>query len=192
MMDLRKGGLAGAQKLTPSILKNGRPTVVCQFWGDCGRTRGERESVRKDVGFERVCGGKGAWRCVRVPGAHLQDEVVEGLRELGVGAVVGIFDWKRQAGRRSVRWGGVDPGVPGGRGERRLRHLAHPESGRSARGAPRSSSASPARPGRRKSRRGSTERPPLRAQMSWVEGRRQNQPWFAPVRCCCSKARRRD
>jgi len=145
----------------------------CGFWEEVWR--GRRVALRS---------------CSR---AHLQDEVVEGLRELGVGAVVGIFDWKRQAGRRSVRWGGVDPGVPGGEAgvERRLRHLAHPESGRSARGAPRSSSASPARPGRRKSRRGSTERPPLRAQMSWVEGRRQNQSWFTPVSSACSKTKRR-
>lgn len=37
--------------------------------------------------------------CVRVSGARLQDEVVERIRNLGVGTIVRVLDWRGGEGR---------------------------------------------------------------------------------------------
>jgi len=71
----------------PSIWKKGRPTLVCQFWGDCATHK--RKNVSNGT---LMVQGAGIWRVhfIRVQ-AHLEDEVVERVADLGVVAGVSVF-----------------------------------------------------------------------------------------------------
>jgi len=81
----------------PSIWKKGRPTLVCQFWGDCATHKQEKVS-----NGALMVQGAGIWR-VQFVGvqAHLEDEVVERVADLGV--LTGVRVCTRQAASVSAR-----------------------------------------------------------------------------------------
>ena len=55
------GGLTKMRRTVPVIWRKGRPTLVCQLWGDCAKHK------RRECEPRRVVGGvgrRGAWRGV--------------------------------------------------------------------------------------------------------------------------------
>ena len=145
-------------RTVPSIWKKGRPTLVCQFWGDCTTHASQRVSngalMVQDAGIWRV-------HSVGVQ-AHLEDEVVERVADLpgafrvrhvrhghGHGmhgmqqvrvrlnsrvlAGVGVCAWQKRRGVREVgfgKWGAVERVQ-----KMRQRWRSHPGSGlRTAKG----------------------------------------------------------